>query len=220
MLPHYCPLCVRPWLAVSVSVDGGHQLSKAGSSSHKSLKYCKKGGPSSPKPSSDTSRARGLISLPDGVQCQVCDRLLKNKNGLSRHMRKIHPSEDEQSSSSEDRDNMDVDETLVVDSPPKEGEKLAVGQQPAGRNGLTVNEHFEETQKLMNSLTTGTEIIGRVEDGVPCGVCLLKVERNTYGEHLGAHVEAAKLQFAYLGEMLERTAESVRNLEAGKGEKK
>jgi hypothetical protein len=65
---------------------------------------------------------------------------------------------------------------------------------------------------MMTSLASGTEVVGEVEDGVVCGVCLLKVEKNAYAGHLAAHVEAAKLQYAYLGEVLERTAASVRNL--------
>ena len=64
----------------------------------------------------------------------------------------------------------------------------------------------------MTSLASGTEVAGQVEGGVMCGVCLLQVEKAAYGGHLGAHVEAAKLQYAYLGEVLERTAASVRSL--------
>lgn len=81
------------------------------------------------------------------------------------------------------------------------------------RNGLTVNEHFEETQKLMNSLTTGTDIIGAVENGITCNVCLVKVEKSTFGGHLGAHVEAARLQLTYLGQVLDKTAESVKAMQ-------
>lgn len=65
---------------------------------------------------------------------------------------------------------------------------------------------------MMTSLASGTEVVGQVEEGVVCGVCMLQVERTAYGGHLGAHVEAAKLQYAYLGEVLDRTAASVRSL--------
>lgn len=128
-----------------------------------------------------------IVKYPDGVPCPICSKLNKNQLGLTRHMQRGHRE-------AAQPDDSEADSPVNIDPKPD----------PSGK--------LEATKRMMTSLASGTEVVGEVEDGVMCGVCLLKVEKNAYAGHLAAHVEAAKLQYAYLGEVLERTAASVRNL--------
>lgn len=128
-----------------------------------------------------------IVKYPDGVPCPICSKLNKNQLGLVRHMQRGH-REDTQPEENE------ADSPVNMDQ--KQGSM----------------DRLEAAKRMMTCLASGTEVVGEVEEGVGCGVCMLKVERTAYPAHLAAHVEAAKLQYAYLGEVLERTAESVRNL--------
>ena len=123
------------------------------------------------------------------MNCPHCPKVTKNHGGLLRHIRAMHPETVESDSDQASSVSSEVD--MIKPEP---------------------SERMVATKRLMTTLASGTEVLGHVQDAVTCGVCSLQVEKTAYGGHLSAHVEAVKLQYAYLGEVLERTAASVRSL--------
>lgn len=75
------------------------------------------------------------------------------------------------------------------------------------KNGMSrhlqhCHPHLYQGRRILQRVTEGTELEGEVHEGVICGVCWLRVERQGYAGHMAAHLEIAQLEVGFLPRLL------------------
>lgn len=73
----------------------------------------------------------------------------------------------------------------------------------SSKNGMSrhlqhCHPHLYIGRRILQRVMEGTELEGEVLEGVICGVCWLRVERQVYAAHMAAHLEIAQLEVGFL----------------------
>lgn len=83
----------------------------------------------------------------------------------------------------------------------------------SSKNGLSRHLQYRHQsvylgKQLLQRVMQGTELAEPVEEGIICGVCWLRVEKEGYVGHLRAHLQIAQLEEGFLPRLIGQMAKA------------